>query len=143
MLNAIRGDLSHDFSRGEELTTRSEKCRDMAAYDSERTPETMLPENLLKQFARVFHTNEDYLRIMGDLCTVREHLSSLFQYEGTPLRGNTEHPIFKIATTLDEIIGALLTGEHSLTPTPTQYGKIITLTPNCTMSGKVCNIFAV
>lgn len=89
---------------------------------------TILPYSVVLYFSRLFASEDDYLRIMGDLCTIREHLSSMFQYEGTPLQGNTEHPVFKIATTLNEIIEALLTGKHYLISTQTRYGRIIKLT---------------
>lgn len=88
---------------------------------------TFLPPEALTRFAGLFKTEEDYLRIMGDLCTIREYCANLFQYEGAPLQGNTGHPIFKITSTINEIIGELLTGEYSLKPTPTRYGNKITL----------------
>ena len=88
---------------------------------------TFLTPETLTHFAGLFKTEEDYLRIMGDLCTIREHLANLFQYENTPLQGNTEHPIFKIASTINEIIGELLTGEYALRITPTRYGNTISL----------------
>lgn len=90
---------------------------------------TILPYSVVLYFSRLFASEDDYLRIMGDLCTIREHLANLFQYENTPLQGNTEHPVFKIASTLNEIVGALLTGKHTLITTPTKYGNIITLQP--------------
>ena len=88
---------------------------------------TFLTQETLNHFAGLFKTEADYLRIMGDLCTIREHLANLFQYEGTPLQGNEEHPIFKITSTINEIIGELLTGEYSLQITRTRYGNTITL----------------
>lgn len=90
--------------------------------------ETFLPPKTLTRLAELFQTEEDYLRIMGDLCTIREYMANLFVYEGTPLQGNQEHPVFKIASTINDIIGELLSaGEYSLKNTPTPYGNTITL----------------
>lgn len=88
---------------------------------------TILPYSVVLYFSRLFASEDDYLRIMGDLCTIREYMANLFQYKDTPLQGNEEHPIFKIASTINEIIGELLTGEYSLKNTPTRYGNTVTL----------------
>ena len=136
MRNAFRGDFSPQDEKGEELTTRNEKSQQRGNVETvgqsletlQVMKATFLPLVTLRRFAELFQSEEDYLRIMGDLCTIREHLANLFQYEGTPLQGNKEHPVFKIASSINEIIGELLSaGEYSLKTTPTPYGNTITL----------------
>lgn len=97
---------------------------------------TTLTAREIGSFARLFATEKDYSRIMGDLCTIREYMANLFVYEGTPLQGNEEHPVFKIACTLNEIIGSLLKPNYHLYTNPTQYGKTISLINFSIMEGK-------
>ena len=87
--------------------------------------ETVLNQEALKSFAGLFQIEEDYCRIMGDLCTVREYLAKYFEFSDTPLHGNYNHPIFKIASTLNEIIGSLLDSNYKLLNISTNNGSII------------------
>lgn len=108
----------------------SDLYKDFKHHDERRMAmkTTFLPPETLIRFAELFQSEEDYLRIMGDLCTIREHIENLFQYKNTPLHGNKEHPVFKIASTINELIGELLSaGDYSLRRTPTPYGTTITL----------------
>ena len=88
---------------------------------------SVLPPGKLNDFASLFKSEEDYCRIMGDLCTIREHLSKFFEFEDSPLAGQTGHPIFKMASTLNDIVGFLLKQNYSLMSVVTAQGTIIKL----------------
>lgn len=87
--------------------------------------ETVLTPEILKSFSRLFKTEKDYCRIMGDLCTIREYLSNYIAFEDSPLHGQTEHPIFKIACSINDIIGSLLKIDYHLYTLNTKFGKVI------------------
>lgn len=104
--------------------------------EDEEANGTALTPEALTSFAGLFRTEEDYCRIMGDLCTIREHLSRYFEFADAPLHGNFEHPIFKIACTLNNIIGSLLNGDYRLLQTSTTNGSIIRIVRKSAMFQK-------
>ena len=88
---------------------------------------TFLPLETLTDFSKMFKSESEYLRIMGDLCTLREYLSQFIEFTDSPLFGQTEHPIFKMTSTLNEIIGTLLISGYHLSREYREQGKTISL----------------
>lgn len=91
---------------------------------------TVLPYSVVLHFSRLFGSEEDYLKIMGDLCTIREHLSKFFEFEDSPLHGDETHPIVTVTKSLNEVIGTLLFGNFSLHTIPTDRGTVVRLVNN-------------
>lgn len=89
--------------------------------------ETVLTPKMLKSFSGLFKTEKDYCRILGDLYTIAEYINPLCCYNDSPFANQSSHPIYKIACTLNKMIGALLNINYSPHRIHTEYGDIIVL----------------
>lgn len=89
-------------------------------------PQSDLTRGKIESLLRLIDTPEKRRGVLSDLCTLRENLIGLFDYEDSPMRENREqNPLFKILLTANEIIGSLLISGERLRNRGTRFGEVV------------------
>lgn len=70
----------------------------------------MLTNDVIQRFIHLLEDDANYKAIFMSLWILREGLEPYFVYQDSPLKGITEHPLYKIMQTANELISILLFG---------------------------------
>ena len=89
------------------------------------TEDQIFPQKKIESFLRLIDTTEKRRNFLTDLCTLREYLDKMFNYEGSRFEHKKSHPAYRIMITANEIIGSLLLVGDNLKYTPTGNGVVV------------------
>ena len=88
-------------------------------------PQTDLTAEQIRALLSLIDTTEKRRKVLGDLCTLTEHIAPLFIYSDSPYLGDHSHPLYKIGITVNELIGVLLKRDECLRKKNYRGGKVV------------------